>query len=277
MLRAVALLVAAGLGLAACGGDQPAREPRRGTIVWAVGAGGDGGPAAKAVAAHIVADRPARLLYLGDVYETGTAEEFEANYDSVYGELAPRTDPTPGNHEWPARAEGYYPYWRGVKGRPVEPWYAGRAGGWRLLSLNSEAPHHDGSPQLRWLERQLPRVAGTCTIAFWHRPLLNAGKNGDQADVAPLVAAVRGHAAIVLAGHDHNMQRFRPRDGIVHYVSGAGGRERYDVDEDDPRLAFSEDGRFGALRMELQPGRAHLAFVGTDGAVLDRSSVSCRR
>jgi hypothetical protein len=276
MLRAVPLVVASGLALAGCGG-QPAPETPGATVVWAVGDGADGGPAGKAVAARIAADRPARLLYLGDVYEEGTAEEFESSYDSVYGELAERTEPTPGNHEWPTRAEGYEPYWRRVKGRPIAPWYASRAGGWRLLSLNTEAPHDAGSPQLRWLEDELPLLAGTCTIAFWHRPFVNAGKYGDQEDVAPLADAVRGHAAIVLAGHDHNMQRFRPRDGIVHYVSGAGGRERYDVDADDPRLAFSNDRDFGALRMELEPGRAELAFIAADGAVLDRSSVRCRR
>ena len=43
------------------------------------------------------------------------------------------------------------------------------------------------------------------------------------------------------------------------------------------RLAFSDDQHFGALRMRLQPGRADLAFVASDGTVLDRGTVGCHR
>jgi len=276
MLRVLPLLVAAALALPACGGDdRPADGPA--VVVWAVGDGADGGPAAEAVAERIVEDRAARLLYLGDVYETGSAEEFAAHYEPVYGSLAERTDPTPGNHEWPLHAEGYDPYWSRVKDREMPRWYATRAGGWRLISLNSEVDHEDGSPQVKWLRSQLRRVGGTCTIVFWHRPFLNAGRYGDQVDVAPFVDALRGHAAIVLTGHDHNMQRFRPQDGIVHYVSGAGGHSRYEVESGDPRLAFSDHGHDGALRIQLRRRRADLAFVASDATVLDRSSVTCRR
>ncbi|HEV2814863.1 MAG TPA: hypothetical protein VGW10_16525 [Solirubrobacteraceae bacterium] len=61
----------------------------------------------------------------------------------------------------------------------------------------------------------------------------------------------------------------------MQYVSGAGGRSRYTVDTDDPRLAFSHDGTEGALRIALTPGRADLRFVAADGTVLDTSTVTC--
>ena len=60
-------------------GDRPS------ALVWAVGDGGDGSATAKAVAARIRADDPDRVLYLGDVYERGTAEEFRENFATVYG------------------------------------------------------------------------------------------------------------------------------------------------------------------------------------------------
>jgi hypothetical protein len=271
----VVLAAAAGAAVAfGVGGEDPPRLPP--TVVWAVGDAADGGEASRAVAERIVADRPDRLLYLGDVYETGTAEEFRANYHSVYGSLGDVTAPTPGNHEWPTRREGYFPYWRSVKGEPLARWYALSAGGWRLLSLNSEAPHEEGSPQLRFLEEELARGSGTCTLAFWHRPFESAGTvHGDHPDLAPLWNALRGHARLVVTGHEHDLQRLRPRDGITQYISGAGGHQLYPVDESDPRLEFSEDERFGALRIELRPGRADLAFIASDGSELDRSSAEC--
>jgi hypothetical protein len=243
--------------------------------LWAVG---DGNASAdgRAVAALIRAARPDRLLYLGDVYEAGTAADFAANYAPSYGRLAGLTAPTPGNHDWAAHASGYDPYWGRALGRTRVPaWYAFNAGGWQILSLNSEAPRDRGSPQERWLRGRLGG-AGTCTLAFWHRPRFSAGRHGDEADIAPLWDDLRGSAAIVVNGHDHDMQRMAPIDGITQFVSGAGGRDRYAVDTGDQRLAFSDDREFGALRLRLRSGLASYAFVAADGRVLDAGRVRCR-
>ena len=105
------------------------------------------------------------FLYLGDVYDDGTSEEFERNYRSVYGRLDRVAAPTPGNHEWPNAEEGYKPYWRGAKGRTLPSYYSFRAGGWELLSLNSEAAHDADSAQVRWLRRAVAEP-GTCRLAF---------------------------------------------------------------------------------------------------------------
>jgi hypothetical protein len=282
------LAASTGLGLAFIGPrDAPAprptantafgspRAPRAPAVVWAVGDGADGSAAARRVAARIADDRPDRVLYLGDVYERGSAQEFRNNFSSVYGRLTRRMAPTPGNHDWPAHVSGYDRYWQSVTGAKTPPWYAFEIGGWQLLSLNSETP--GDANQLRWLRRRLLRTPGSCTIAFWHRPRFSAGEHGDQPDVAPLWDAVRGRAAIVLSGHDHDLQRMRPRSGTVQLVSGAGGHERYDVDADDPRLAFGTDQVDGALRMALRPGMAQISFVAPDGPPLDEATVPCQR
>ena len=264
------------LALAGCGHDRQASAaaPRAGTIVWAVGDGGNGSDEARKVARLIARDRPRRVLYLGDVYENGTATDFKQRFATVYGSLVRRMDPTPGNHDWPNHATGYDPYWRKVKGRPLPHQYAFRAGGWRIISLNSETP--DDAAQLRFLRRQLARATSTCVLAFWHRPRFNAGRHRDQQlDVDPLWRVLRGRAALLLSGHDHDLQRFKPVDGTTQLVIGAGGRERYHVDAGDRRLAFSDDSADGALRLQLQPGRANLRIVRADGRLLDRSSVRC--
>lgn len=243
--------------------------------IWAVGDGADGGARAKRLVARIVAERPARLLYLGDVYERGTAADFAANYATTYGRLARLTAPTPGNHDWPAHPDGYDPYWAKVTGAATPPWYAFGVAGWEILSLNSEAPHGQGSAQVDWLRSRL-RGAGTCRLAFWHRPYLSDGRHGDQGDVAPLWEALRGRAALVLNGHDHDTQRFRPADGITEVVAGAGGKSFYGVDRGDRRLAFADDRTDAALRLTLRRGRADLAVIAVDGRVLDRATVPCR-
>jgi hypothetical protein len=245
-------------------------------VLWAVGDGATGGAAARAVAARIAASRVDRLLYLGDVYEHGTASDFGRAYATTYGRLAARTAPTPGNHDWRNHATGYDRYWRSALGAPLPHWYAFRAGGWEVLSLDSEASHDRGSAQERWLRAQL-RGGGTCRIAFWHRPRFSAGTHhGDQRDMAPLWDDLRGRAAIALAGHEHDMQRLRPIDGVTELVSGAGGADRYALRTRDPRLAFGNDSTFGALRLDLRPGVAAYAFVSAAGRVLDRGTIRCR-
>lgn len=245
-------------------------------LVWAVGDGGTDTPEAAEVAQLIADSDPDRLLYLGDVYGGGTLEDFEDNYDPTYGQLADVTAPTPGNHDAPTAEEGYIPYWERVLSERIPPYYSSRVSGWQILSLNSEFDHDPGSQQVRWLERQVASP-GDCRIAFWHRPRFSAGlDHGDQDDIAPLWDAIEGRARIVLTGHDHDMQRLRPKGGITEFVSGAGGASLYPLDESDPRLRFSNDSQYGALRLELRPGRADYSFVTVDGEVLDRGAVSCR-
>jgi len=253
-------------------------------LLWALGDGADGGAAARSVVQRMKRKRLDRVLYLGDVYGSGplsiltgdgTAADYRDRYDPLYGEFAAKTAPTPGNHEWRQRGEGYEPYWQKVFGRPPPAYYAFDVAGWQLLSLNSEAPHGPRSAQVRWLRSQL-RAPETCRLAFWHAPRFNAGRHADEPGVAPLWHALRGHAKIVVSGHDHNMQRFEPVDAITQYVSGAGGRKHYALRR-DPRLAFGNDRDFGALRIELRPGRARMAFVSADGRILDVSTAGCTR
>src|SRR4051794_13440394 len=122
--RAVGALIGVALPLAtlACGASEPSshraanadRSPssaeRSQATLWAVGDGADGGSVAKGLARRIARDRPKRFLYLGDVYDAGSAQEFRDHYAPVYGDLAHITAPTPGNHDWPARRDGYEPY-----------------------------------------------------------------------------------------------------------------------------------------------------------------------
>ena len=283
LILSLTLLTACGGGEAGSGSTSPEREPaaarsdsKRTAEIWAFGDGADGGDRARRVARMVVESKPDRVLYIGDVYESGTAEEFEQNYRSLYGELNPITAPTPGNHEWPNRDEGYDPYWRDVGIPTNRHHYSFKTAGWEIVSLNSEAGLEDGSPQRRWLRGAL-KERGNCRIAFWHRPFLNAGRHGDQRQIRPLWRALRGRAALVLNAHDHNMQHFKRRDGIVQLISGAAGHGLYSSDENDPRLVWDEDDEYGALRLNLSRGVARFRFVSSEGRTLHSGRVRCRK
>ena len=162
-----------------------------------------------------------------------------------------------------------------MTGRTPPSYYSFTAAGWRIISLNSQISVGSRSRQVRWLRERVRRPS-TCRIAFFHRPRYSAGSHGDNRDMAAVWGALRGRARIALGGHDHNMQRHRSRNGIVQFVSGAGGRGLYRLNRQDRRLAFANDTRHGALRIRLRPGVASLAFVTAGGRVLDRSTLRCR-
>lgn len=269
MVRFIPVVVALLLLLAA---------PARAETVWAVGDGAVPGAADDDLAAFIQGQGIHRFLYLGDVYETGTAEEFATNYDSSFGRFKPVTDPTPGNHEWANRAEGYDVYW--AQRAPWQPggghWYHLHVGGWHVVSLNSEESIGAGSQQLEWLEAHLAGRGDNCTIVFLHRPRYSAGPSGDSSALEAMWATLSGRAAAVLAGHEHNYQRLAPQRGIVQFVVGTGGREGADdLDTGDTRLVAHDRGRAGALRLDLRPGVADFRFVTSSGATVDSGSVTC--
>jgi acid phosphatase type 7 len=280
---ALAALVLAGCGAASAenptGGNWSALHPpeRTRAILWAGGDGADGGAAARRLARRIGRGHPDWFLYLGDVYEGRSLAEFGREYGRVYGGLTRITAPTPGNHDWPDDRVGYDQYWTRAKGSRPPAYYAFSLAGWRILSLNSEVADSRRSRQLRWLRRELRARPGTCKLAFWHRPRYSAGLvHGDQRDTAPLWNAVRGRAALVLNGHEHDMQRMRPREGTIELVAGAGGHGRYPLDRAYKGLAFGDSSHYGALRLVLRPGRAAFAFVTSNGRKLDSGRVGCR-
>jgi len=219
-------------------GRFPASASNGSPTLWAVGDGADGSENSRRLARTIADAEPGLFAYLGDVYQEGRAFEFVNNYETVYGPLNPITLPTPGNHDWPLHDEGYDPYWANVIGGEPPHHYATSLAGWRILSLNSEDSLEPGSPQLRWLSRQVVR-GGSCRIAFWHRPRYSAGSHGDQPDVEPLWRLLEGRAALVLNGHDHNSQELQPQGGTVELIAGGGGHGLYPLDPSYPRLAWS--------------------------------------
>ena len=248
----------------------PVARPR--AVVWAVG-DADAGADARRLARTVERSRPDRVLYLGDVYEYGDRASFLA-WDRVWGRLAPRTAPTAGNHDHNESREGYDPYWQRIHGNPIPTYYRLEASGWEILSLNSEADHESGSQQERWLAAEVEQPAGNCRVVFWHRPRFSAGPHGDQPTMQPLWNDIEGRARILLGGHEHNLQRLRPRAGVTQFVVGAGGHGHHAL-RDDPRLAFADDTHTGALRLALARGVATWTFVAAGGEVLDSGELRC--
>ena len=232
---------------------------------------------------------PDMFLYLGDVYDKGTYTEFYNWYGTstrYFGKFRDVTNPVIGNHEYEGgQAPGYFYYWDNIP-----HYYSFNSAGWHFVALDSTSQfdqREPGTPQYQWLAQDLANNSSGCTIVFMHHPMFNIGDQGISSGMENLWPLLVQHGVdVVLTGHDHTYQRWRPLDangnvnptGPTQFVLGAGGPGVRPFVRTDSRVVTGYDTSphaLGSLRMELYPDRMTYQYINYNNAVLDSGSVSC--
>jgi alkaline phosphatase len=237
----------------------------------------------EASAAVVQAHPDAVVAAVGDLaYDRGTEAEFRDCYGPSWGQFKDRTHPAPGNHEYETgRADAYFAYWGEAAGPAGKGWYSYDVGAWHVVALNSTCEMircGADSEQGRWLAKDLADHAGTrCTLAYWHYPRWSSGPHGSLAEVDPLwAAAVAGKVDVVVNGHDHDYERFAPRDGVREFVVGTGGASAYPILNTIEGSEVHDSGAVGVLALTLHAGSYDWRFLGAEGvAFTDSGSGAC--
>jgi hypothetical protein len=245
----------------------------------------------------VLAGGPAAVLPLGDVqYEQGTLAQFMASYEPSWGRLKDVTRPAVGNHEYlTAGAAGYFDYFNGVgsatgpAGDRSKGYYAFDVGSWRLYAVNSNCSKvacGAGSAQEQWLRADLAANPRSCVLAYWHHPRWSSGQHGSFASMGPIYQALHeAGAELVLAGHDHNYERFEPLtpagvvdpDGLRSFVVGGGGRNHYAVGAPVTGSLVRNADTYGVLFLTLRPDGYDWEYVPEPGKTFrDSGSGTCR-
>lgn len=251
---------------------------------------------------------------LGDVqYYCGGADAFAESYDPTWGRFRDLTRPAVGNHEYltereggeegeeaeegedgatdcdtTGRATGYFDYFGELAGDPDRGYYSYDLGTWHVVVLNTSCSAAGGcgagSPQQRWLVRDLARNPARCTLAYFHIPLWSSGGRANDNARAMTRDLVAAGADVVLTGHDHIYERFDPQDaegradpkGVRAWVVGTGGSNLTDLAAIAPNSAVLDTFTFGVLRLVLREASYDWSFVPTpDGAFNDPGSARC--
>ena len=227
--------------------------------------------------AALVARIPGTVAVLGDaVYESGTAEEFRDCYS--WGRFRRRTRAALGNHEYgTGNADAAIAYFR----LPRRGYYSYELGAWHVVVLNSNCRPaggcERGSPQQRWLESDLAAHPARCTLAYMHHPRFSSGLHGPDASLAALwTTLVRHRADLVLAGHDHDYERFAPFQGIRAFVVGSGGRSLYPVLRrlTRPKSVALDFLTYGVLELTLRAEGYDWRFVPVRGSTFTDAGTS---
>jgi hypothetical protein len=231
------------------------------------------------------------VLTLGDTqYENGTYSKFLASYRPSWGRVKSITRPAPGNHEYESSgATGYYRYFGAAAGDPAKGYYSFDIGRWHLIALNSNCSSVGGcdvgSPQERWLRHDLAAHPADCTLAYWHQPRFSSGPHGSDAAYTAFWSALYDAGVdVVLAGHDHDFERFAPQSpggvrdvaqGIREFVVGSGGKELRGFSTNRPNSEVRDATSLGVLELTLGAHAYAWRFRPAVGSFTDSGSTRC--
>lgn len=232
------------------------------------------------------------VFTLGDnAYTDGSQTNFTNCFDPTWGRFKSRTRPATGNHEYyTAGAGAYFDYFGAAAGERGKGYYSYELGAWHIVVLNSNCSQvggcNQGSLQEQWLQSDLAAHPAFCTLAYWHEPLFSAGPHGNATQMAPLWQDLYDAGAeIVMAGHDHDYERFAPQDaqgvadpqfGIREFVAGTGGESHYSILSPIANLEVYNDDTFGVLKLTLHATSYDWEFIPKQGRTFrDSGSDPC--
>ena len=265
------------------------------TVVAAVGDICDSGLRCADTAAVVANLNPVKLILAGDnAYDNGTLTEYNNYYHPHYGPFKAKTHPAAGNHEYnTAGAKGYFDYFNGVNVNdgPAGPrdkgYYSVDVGDWHVVVLNSNIARGAGSVQEQWLRADLAASTKPCTLASFHHPRFTIGNYapGDTS-VQALYQALQDYKAdVIIVGHDHNYQRWKPMtasgtadatNGVRQFLVGTGGRAFYSFTGSSANVEKSSASTWGVLKLTLSPTDYAWEFLGTAGTFTDTGSALCK-
>lgn len=234
---------------------------------------------------------PGTVFTTGDnVYDTGSTNEFANCYEPSWGRYKSRTYPSVGNHEYNTlNAQPYFDYFGSRAGEVGKGYYSYNLGKWHVIVLNSNCDAvscSEGSQQELWLKNDLQNNATQCTVAYMHHPLFSSGPHGNNINVKPLWNTLYdANVDLVLAGHDHDYERFAAQDpdgnavasrGIREIVVGTGGKSRYDFTDIKSNSIVRDNSTYGVLKLTLKPTSYDWQFIPiTEGTFTDSGSATC--
>jgi hypothetical protein len=142
-----------------------------------------------------------------------------------------------------------------------------------FIGLNSDTLPDD-SKQVAWLSKTLTDDQAFWKIPFFHHPLYTPeGGHEDEEDVRQEIehVLIAAGVKITFAGHNHFYARSKPQNGVVHFVTGGGGRKLNTPSPDDRIEKAVRDYHF--VYVELRPAKLDFWAVSPSRGIIDNGSI----
>lgn len=133
--------------------------------------------------------------------------------------------------------------------------------------------------QLAWLDESLKLSDTPWKIAYFHHPLYSdAGRHGSDVQLRVILEPrfVQGGIDVVLSGHDHAYERFKPQKDITYFVAGSGGQlAKGDIKRSaQTAAAFDQDNAF--MLIEVKGNDLSFRTISRIGQEVDRGVIHPR-
>jgi 3',5'-cyclic AMP phosphodiesterase CpdA len=208
------------------------------------------------------------VIMLGDnMYGGQSQRDFVNKFEKPYAALLAagvRFQASIGNHD-DDRVQLTYKHFN-MNGQRHYSFVRGNV---RFLALDSNLMDKG---QLAWLDTTLAEAKEEWKIAYFHHPLYsNADRHGSAMDLRVLMEPIfiKHRVNVVFQGHDHVYERLQPQNGIVYFVSGAGGQLRRGnmSPTKDTAAYFDQDRSF--MLVEIAGSTMYFQSISRTGQVVD--------
>ena len=143
-----------------------------------------------------------------------------------------------------------------------------------FIALNS-ITLDDDNEQVAWLGRTLTDGNSIWEIPFFHHPIYTPpGKHEDDVEIRSLIenVLVAAGVKVTLSGHNHFYARMKPQNGVIHFITGGGGRSLKTPVKDEKTAEMAESYHF--MYVELTPESLNFYVVPPSGPPIDSGSIT---
>lgn len=218
-------------------------------------------------------------ITLGDNFyprgvESTSDPRWHAWWEQLYGRLGIPFYPTLGNHDWldsgSAAAEVLYSR-QSRSWRMPSPYYTYTAGPVQFFALDTA---YLTETELVWLKDELQKSRAKWKIVYGHHPFYSAtATRGDnKLLIERLLPLLKDSVDVYIAGHDHNLQVFKPEGKLHFVVAGGGGASLYDMKQYGRSQFKSKTHGFAVI--EVNEHRIGVKLVNSSGKTLYENQIT---
>jgi hypothetical protein len=211
------------------------------------------------------------VLMLGDnIYGGSSAADMKRKFEDPYKPLLDggvKFYASLGNHDSP-NERFYKPFNMGEK-----RYYSFRKGNAEFFALDS---NYMDPMQMDWLTSALKGSNAAWKICYFHHPLYSDGKfHGPDIDLRTRIEPIfqANGVRVVLSGHEHFYERFKPHNGIYYFVLGNSGELRpHNLRASSDRAKGFDTDR-GFMMMEISGDQLFFQTVARNGETIDSGEI----
>ena len=218
------------------------------------------------------------VLMVGDnIYGPDRPQDYAAKFEKPYKGLLDakvKFQASLGNHDDPNQR--FYKLFN-MEGKSYYSFKAPKQNV-RIVALETTYPQPE---QIAWVEKELKESTEDWKIMFFHHPLYSSGgRHGSDVQLRESLEPlfVQYNVSVVFTGHDHFYERIKPQKGIVHFVTGSGGKlATGDLDPRSPLTARGVDTDYVFLVGEILDDKLFFNAISRTGQIVDSGIIARRQ